>query len=988
VLAEVLQVERVPVDGHFFDDLGADSMVMAQFCARVRKRPDLPPVSMKDVYQHPTVRSLAAILPGAVLPPVAPTGVESAFAEVLAEVLGVEQVPMDGHLFDDLGADSMVMARFCARVRKRPDLPPVSMKEVYEHPTVRSLATAVAGAAPAQRPAVTEPPALAEPPVLETRQTRARGSTTAYVLCGALQLIVFVAYVCLSAFVAAQGYEWISSGRGLGDMYLRSAAVGGAIFVGLSVLPIAAKWLLIGRWKPREIRIWSLGYVRFWLVATLVRTNFLVRFMGGSPILPLYLRALGAHVGRGVVILSRSVPVCTDLLTIGDRTVIRKDCHLSGYRAHAGWIQTGAVTLGKDVVVAESTVIDIETSIGDGGQLGRSSSLHPGQVVPAGERWHGSPARPTDVDYRTVGPARCGRLRRTVYCLVQLLKVVGIYVPLAVGFLDVLLTEAPHLTGRAMSGVLALAAWRFPTGLALGVSFVVVFVGVLAALALAFSLPRALAVAVRPDTVYPLYGFRYGLHQLINRLTNLKLLTHLFGDSSYIVTYLSLLGYDLSRVEQTGSNFGTEVKHDTPYLSSVGRGTMVADGLSIINADFSSTSFRVSRVSIGARNFLGNRIAYPAQGRTGDNCLLATKVLVPVDGKVRENVGLLGSPSFEIPRTVERDARVNHPRGEAERLRRLRAKNLHNLQTIGLALLVRWGYLFGVGMLAFGAGDLYHRWGWVVLTAETLLGVLFTSTYFVLVERAVGGFRSLRPRTCSIYEPYFWWHERYWKLVIPDALDRMYAGTPFKNVLSRLLGVRLGKRVFDDGCFLPERTLITIGDDATLNAGSVLQSHSQEDGAFKSDRIMIGSGCTIGMGGFVHYGVTMSEDATLAADSFLMKGEDVPAHTRWGGNPAEQLPSPRIVRPRHASRTVGAGWALPQHANKTVGTGRTRPRHANETVGAEWALSQHANGHPNAAVGAGRVLPLDGVVSMGGYGRGRSEDADDAGRMAMNGGAR
>ena len=56
---------------------------------------------------------------------------------------------------------------------------------------------------------------------------------------------------------------------------------------------------------------------------------------------------------------------------------------------------------------------------------------------------------------------------------------------------------------------------------------------------------------------------------------------------------------------------------------------MVADGLSIMNADYSSTSFRVSRASIGAHNFLGNDIAYPAQGRTGENCLLATKVLVP-----------------------------------------------------------------------------------------------------------------------------------------------------------------------------------------------------------------------------------------------------------------------------------------------------------------------------------------------------------------------
>ena len=62
MLADVVHVEQVSVDSHFFDDLGADSLVMAQFCARVRKRADLPSVSMKDIYQHPTIRSLAAAL--------------------------------------------------------------------------------------------------------------------------------------------------------------------------------------------------------------------------------------------------------------------------------------------------------------------------------------------------------------------------------------------------------------------------------------------------------------------------------------------------------------------------------------------------------------------------------------------------------------------------------------------------------------------------------------------------------------------------------------------------------------------------------------------------------------------------------------------------------------------------------------------------------------------------------------------------------------
>jgi len=88
---------------------------------------------------------------------------------------------------------------------------------------------------------------------------------------------------------------------------------------------------------------------------------------------------------------------------------------------------------------------------------------------------------------------------------------------------------------------------------------------------------------------------------------------------------------------------------------------------------------------------------------------------------------------------------------------------------------------------------------------------------------------------------------------------------------------------------LVEKTFVSIGDDCTLNAGSIIQCHSQEDGAFKSDSTTIGSGCTLGVGAFVHYGVTMGDGAVLAPDSFLMKGEDVPAHAHWGGNPAMEI---------------------------------------------------------------------------------------------------
>src|SRR5439155_62396 len=79
------------------------------------------------------------------------------------------------------------------------------------------------------------------------------------------------------------------------------------------------------------------------------------------------------------------------------------------------------------------------------------------------------------------------------------------------------------------------------------------------------------------------------------------------------------------------------------------------------------------------------------------------------------------------------------------------------------------------------------------------------------------------------------------------------------NVIWRMMGVRIGRRVFDDGVHITERTLTTIGDDCVLNTGSKIQCHSQEDGTFKSDRSSLRAGCTIGVGAIIHYGVTMGD---------------------------------------------------------------------------------------------------------------------------------
>jgi non-ribosomal peptide synthetase-like protein len=817
------------------------------------------------------------------------TSAEGTLAGMLADVMKIEQVAFDSHFFDDLGADSLVMAKFCARVRKADGLPVMSMQDIYAHPSIRRLAQAF-GIAEAEAEVNLDAIAtLIQPrdPILARSVAPALASTRQYLVCGALQLVTFLVYTWAVAIIGARAYEWISAARGYEEIYLRAVAFGGAVFIVLCILPIVAKWVLIGRWKPQQIRVWSLGYFRFWVVKTLVKSNPLVLVGVGSPLYTWYLRALGAKIGRRTVIFTRHVPVCTDLLTIGPDTVIRKDSFLNCYRAYAGWIQTGRVTIGRNVFIGEKTVLDINTSMGDVSQLGHTSALHSGQRVRTGERWHGSPAQRTDVNYLRVSARPCGTFRRFRFGASTLFWVLFVYLPLIEGSVFLLLTAVPSL-GKVLDPGMDAVTTPLLYRDALALSLILFFGPVLLGLVVVATVPRLLGLFIKPSAVYPLFGFHDRIHRAIVRLTGARFYTRLFGDSSFIVYYLRWLGYDLGEVEQTGSNFGTEVGHETPYMSIIGSGTMVADGLSIMNTDFSTTSFRVSPVYIGGHSFFGNNIAFPAGGRVGDNCLIATKAMIPLDGRVREGVGLLGSPPFEIPRTVERDQAFDYLRESGELRPRLRAKNWHNLRTMGIFLLGRWLHLFLITLFGLAAFDAFGGFAQLQMAFLLAVSVLITPVYFVLLERAIKRWRRLEPKYCSIYDPYFWRHERLWK-VPGEGYLHMFDGTPFKNLVWRGLGVTIGKRVFDDGCYMTERTLTTIGDDVMLNASTKIQCHSQEDGTFKSDRTAIGNGCTMGVGAMVHYGVRMGDRSVLAPDSFLMKGEEIPPYARWGGNPAREM---------------------------------------------------------------------------------------------------
>ena len=305
--------------------------------------------------------------------------------------------------------------------------------------------------------------------------------------------------------------------------------------------------------------------------------------LAGTPIYNLYLRLLGAKIGRDTVIAGRLIPVCTDLLSIGDNTIIRKDSIVLGYKAQSNYIHTGSVTIGNNAVVGEASVLEIDTVMGNDTQLGHASSLQSGQRVPDGKHYHGSPAQETTADYGPVEAKRCSSLRRWLYPAIPLTAGLAIFAPAADHDPELLVPvrRALHRRHRLDYGVTG----RGPAPAGAGGLRWCCWSARWRSAWLAWRSSRGCSTSCcsrrRPTcSTASTTGCTASCPAPATRASTISCLATARPSSHY----LTLIGWNLNKIEQTGSNFGTNQRHDNPFLCEVGSSTMVSDGLSMMNA--------------------------------------------------------------------------------------------------------------------------------------------------------------------------------------------------------------------------------------------------------------------------------------------------------------------------------------------------------------------------------------------------------------------
>ncbi|MFG2093989.1 Pls/PosA family non-ribosomal peptide synthetase [Streptomyces sp. NPDC048612] len=156
---------------------------------------------------------------------------------------------------------------------------------------------------------------------------------------------------------------------------------------------IAAKWLLAGRFRRARHPLWS-GFVwRTELADTFVEVlavPWLIGAVPGTPLTNLWLRGLGATVGRGVWCETYWLPEA-DLVTLEDGVSVNRGCVLQTHLFHDRILRTDTVVLRAGATLGPGGIVLPGSTLGARSTLGPASLAMGAETVPADTRWLGNP---------------------------------------------------------------------------------------------------------------------------------------------------------------------------------------------------------------------------------------------------------------------------------------------------------------------------------------------------------------------------------------------------------------------------------------------------------------------------------------------------------------------------------------------------------------------------------------------------------------------
>jgi non-ribosomal peptide synthetase-like protein len=334
-----------------------------------------------------------------------------------------------------------------------------------------------------------------------------------------------------------------------------------------------------------------------------------------------------------------------------------------------------------------------------------------------------------------------------------------------------------------------------------------------------------------------------------------------------------------------GAEVGRDVEASTvlllPAMTTIRDGAFLADDTLVASYELGGGYLRVARAEIGRRAFLGNSGMAGPGHRVPKDGLVA--VLSAAPPKSKAGSSWLGSPPVRLRRTVAA-ADESLTFAPPARLRAARIVwELARIVPVVVSVVIGLGLVFALAALtlAWGALVALLASGAVMLAVGAVAALVGTVAKWLLIGRVRAGERPL-------------WSSFIWRSELADVFVEMCtapwfaraaAGTPALVWWLRSLGARIGRGVWTDSYWLPEADLVTLGDGCTVGRGCVVQTHLFHDRIMSMDSVTLDAGATLGPHSVVLPAAVIGAHATVGPASLVMRGEAVPAGSRWSGNP-------------------------------------------------------------------------------------------------------
>ena len=799
--------------------------------------------------------------------------VEAALFAALARLFPGQALRRTADFFDDLGGHSLLAARLVSTLREDARFVHMTVNDVYQNRRLGAIAEAMqAGMAKLGGAALAEFVAV-------PRWRR--------MLCGGAQALALPFMISLNVMnwlAPFFTYHYFTGEPGDSIAFAVLASV--LVFLGshlfsLTVAVLSSRLLLSGL-KPGRYPLWGLHYFRWWLADRLQQLAP-AYLLSGCALYNGYLRAMGAQVGKDVVVGSVTIRQ-PHLLRIGDGASIGSNVNLENVRVERGELVVGAVDIGAEGYVGSYAVMEGDTAIAPWGRLEGLAALERGARVGANEIWDGSPAK--FVRQRQCGerPARppVTRARRIgeslFFALGAALTAVLFFLPIFPAFALIDALEERVLAPSLEAHGYVLAVFQYAL-LALPASAVLIVGTALIAAAIRWAvLPR-----LRPGT-WPVHSNLYCRKWLANQIQVASLhVLHGVYATVFVPYWYRLLGAKIGRHAEISTAMGL-----IPDMLTLGDESFIADAVMLGDEEVDGGWMSIDYTVIGRRSFVGNGAYVPDGTTLPSDVLLGVQSKAPASEKMQPGQTWVGSPAISLP---SREVLTGFPESltfHPSRWRWLGRALVEAMRIVlPLSLIIGAGYVIVQHLMPVAAED-----AWLELVFDLgVAGIYYGIGCFLFVAALkwllIGRYR---PRAMPMWTPFVWTSEAltsiYESIAVPNFLEYL-RGTPMMPSMLRLLGVKIGRDVYMNTTDITEFDCVEIGERSELNAWSGPQTHLFEDRVMKIGRIQIGERVTLGIRSTVLYDTVIGDGVLLGPLTLVMKGEKLPPDSAWHGSPAQ-----------------------------------------------------------------------------------------------------